>query len=82
MNDEHRCGPEGCEFGRLLRQEFDQHHEEYRHLEETVNRHDKAIRQNDTVVAIINTKLSAILWGVGTLAAALIGVLVKMLFGA
>ena len=81
MSDEHRCGPEGCTALQLLRQEFEQHHEEYKHIEETVNRHDKDIRKNDTVVAVINTKLSAILWGVGTIGAALIGVLVKMIFG-
>lgn len=37
--------------------------------------------QKDTEFAVINTKLSAILWGVGVIGAALIGVLVKMLFG-
>ena len=31
--------------------------------------------------AVINTKLSAILWGVGITATAVVGVLVKMLFG-
>ena len=38
--------------------------------------------QKDTEFAVINTKLSAILWGVGIIGTALIGVLVKMLFGA
>ena len=35
----------------------------------------------DTEFAVINTKLSAILWGVGVTGTALIGVLIKMLFG-
>ena len=38
--------------------------------------------EKDTQFAVINTKLSAILWGVGVIGTALIGVLVKMLFGA
>ena len=81
MSEEHRCGPGGCTALQLLRQEFEQHHGEYKHIEATVERHDKAIRENNTVVAVINTKLSAILWGIGVIGTALIGVLVKMLFG-
>ena len=38
--------------------------------------------EKDTQFAVINTKLSAILWGVGVIATAVIGVLIKMLFGA
>ena len=37
--------------------------------------------QKDTEFAVINTKLSAILWGVGIIATALVGVLVKLIFG-
>lgn len=36
----------------------------------------------DKQFAVINTKLSALLWGVGVLGSAVIGVLVKMVFGA
>lgn len=36
----------------------------------------------DKQYSIINTKLSALLWGVGVLGSAVIGVLVKMVFGA
>lgn len=36
----------------------------------------------DKQFSIINTKLSALLWGLGVLATAVIGVLVKMVFGA
>lgn len=35
----------------------------------------------DKQFAVINTKLSALLWGVGVLGSAVIGVLVKMVFG-
>lgn len=55
--------------------------------EERVNDHENRIRaleeqmaKKDTEFAVINTKLSAILWGVGAIATALIGVLVKMIF--
>ena len=41
---------------------------------------DKRLAEGSTQFAVINTKLSALLWGVGTVAAALIGVLVKILF--
>ena len=34
----------------------------------------------DKQFAIINTKLSAILWGLGVLGTAIVGVLVKMIF--
>ena len=37
--------------------------------------------KKDTEFAVINTKLSAILWGVGVIGTALVGVLAKMLFG-
>jgi hypothetical protein len=41
-----------------------------------------AMAKKDTEFAVINTKLSAILWGVGVIGTALCGVLMKMLFGA
>ncbi|MBS7403417.1 MAG: hypothetical protein KIG37_07765 [Oscillospiraceae bacterium] len=34
--------------------------------------------EKDTQFAVINTKLSAILWGIGVIGAAVIGVLVKI----
>ena len=37
---------------------------------------------HDVQYAVINTKLTAILWGIGVTGTALIGVLVKMIFGA
>lgn len=50
-------------------------------LEERVASLETRMAQKDTEFAVINTKLSAILWGVGIIGTALIGVLVKMLFG-
>lgn len=38
--------------------------------------------KKDIEFAVINTKLSAILWGIAAIGTATIGVLVKMLFGA
>ena len=49
-------------------------------LEERVTDLEKRMAEKDTQFAVINTKLTAILWGVGTIATAVIGVLVKMLF--
>lgn len=39
------------------------------------------LAKNDTTLAVINTKLSLILWGLGTVAAAVIGCLVKLIVG-
>lgn len=51
-------------------------------IEKRVSTLEERMAQKDTEFAVINTKLSAILWGVGVIGTALIGVLVKMLFGA
>lgn len=53
----------------------------YEELSERVKSLEERMAKKDTEFAVINTKLSAILWGVGVIGAALIGVLVKMLFG-
>ena len=50
-------------------------------LEERVRQLENRMAQNDIEFAVINTKLTAILWGVGVTGTALIGVLVKMLWG-
>lgn len=54
---------------------------------EMLTDHEKRIREledamakKNTEFAVINTKLSAILWGVGAIATALIGVLVKLIW--
>ena len=51
-------------------------------LQERVKKLEDRMAMKDTEFAVINTKLSAILWGIGVIGTALIGVLVKMLFGA
>ena len=51
-------------------------------LEARIKDLEDRMSQNDIEFAVINTKLTAILWGVGVTGTALIGVLVKMLFGA
>lgn len=56
--------------------------EEYKDLASRVKKLEDRMAQKDTEFAVINTKLSAILWGVGVTGTALIGVLIKMLFGA
>ena len=49
-------------------------------LEERIAHLEERMRQKDVEFAVINTKLSAILWGVGIIGTAMIGVLVKLLF--
>ena len=56
--------------------------EEFNELKDRVRDLEVKMAEKDTQFAVINTKLSAILWGVGVIGTALIGVLVKMLFGA
>lgn len=51
-------------------------------LEERVRELEKRMSEKDLQFAVINTKLSAILWGIGVIGTAIMGVLVKMLFGA
>lgn len=50
-------------------------------IEDRVKKLEDRMAQKDTEFAVINTKLSAILWGVGVTGTALIGVLVKLVFG-
>lgn len=50
-------------------------------FEERVASLEKRMAEKDTEFAVINTKLSAILWGIGVIGTATIGVLIKMLFG-
>lgn len=54
---------------------------EFAELKDRIAHLEARMAKKDTEFAVINTKLSAILWGVGVIGAALIGVLVKMLFG-
>ena len=50
-------------------------------LEDRVKSLEDRMAKKDTEFAVINTKLSAILWGVGVTGTAIIGVLVKMIWG-
>ena len=50
-------------------------------LESRIKKLEDRMAKKDIEFAVINTKLSAILWGVGVTGAAIIGVLVKMIWG-
>jgi hypothetical protein len=54
---------------------------ELSNLEDRVKSLEDRMAKKDTEFAVINTKLSAILWGVGVIGTALCGMLIKMLFG-
>jgi hypothetical protein len=54
---------------------------EFRELRDRVSSLENRMAEKDTQFAVINTKLSAILWGVGVTGTALVGILLKMLFG-
>ena len=49
-------------------------------LEQRMENLEKRIAEHDTQYAVINTKLTAILWGIGVIGTAVIGVLVKFVF--
>ena len=50
-------------------------------LEERVKKLEDRMAQHDVQYAIINTKLTAILWGLAVIGSGVIGVLIKMIFG-
>lgn len=49
-------------------------------IEERVKMLEKRMAEHDVQYAVINTKLTAILWGLGVIGTAIIGVLVKLVF--
>jgi hypothetical protein len=51
-------------------------------LEDRIKSLEDRMAQKDVEFAVINTKLTAILWGIGVTGTAVIGVLIKMIFGA
>lgn len=51
-------------------------------IEDRVTALEKRMAEHDVQYAVISTKLSAILWGIAVIGTAVIGVLVKMVFGA
>lgn len=55
--------------------------EELRDLENRLRKLEDRMAKKDIEFAVINTKLTAILWGVGVVGTAVIGVLVKMIWG-
>lgn len=72
------------EFDDLLNQLVDQLDNRYKKREDCDNEMEAVNRKlaNDaTQFAVINTKLSAILWLLGVLGTAVIGVLVRLVFG-
>ncbi len=60
---------------------MEEHDKRLDSLEARIARLEERMARHDTQYAVINTKLSAILWGVGVIGTALVGVLVKILFG-
>lgn len=52
----------------------------FEEMKDRLKRLEDRMAEKDTQFAVINTKLSAILWGVGVCGTALIGVLVKIVF--
>lgn len=55
--------------------------EELRDIENRLRKLEDRMAKKDIEFAVINTKLTAILWGVGVVGTAVIGVLVKMIWG-
>ena len=49
-------------------------------VEERINKLEERMAKKETEFAVINTKLSAILWGIAVIGTAVIGVLVKLIF--
>lgn len=55
--------------------------DEFDKLQNRVKDLEKRMGDKDVEFAVINTKLSAILWGLAVVGTAVIGVLVKLVFG-
>ena len=54
---------------------------DYEELKGRVKSLEERMAKKDTEFAVINTKLTAILWGLGVVGTGVIGVLLKMIFG-
>lgn len=52
---------------------------EHEELYQRIDALEKRMAEKDTQFAVINTKLSAILWGIGVIGTALIGFLIKLM---
>ncbi len=60
--------------------DLERNENEHREFRDRLKKLEERIADHDTQYAVINTKLTAILWGVGVIGTALIGVLVKIVF--
>lgn len=54
---------------------------DYEELKDRIKSLEERMAKKDTEFAVINTKLTAILWGLGVVGTGVIGVLLKMIFG-
>ena len=54
---------------------------DYEELKDRVKSLEERMAKKDTEFAVINTKLTAILWGLGVVGTGVTGVLLKMIFG-
>lgn len=50
-------------------------------LEDRIKKLEDRMAKKDIEFAVINTKLTAILWGIGVIGTGIIGVLIKLIFG-
>ena len=55
--------------------------EEFARVKARLDALEKRVAEHDVMYAVINTKLSAILWVLGAIGTAVIGITVKILFG-
>ena len=69
------------EFIQELQEWFDQRYKKKEECDAEMRQVADRFAQNDERYAVINTKLSALLWGVGILCTAVIGFLVKYILG-
>lgn len=61
--------------------DVERNEQEHKELRDRLKTLEDRTAAHDLQYAVINTKLTAILWGVGVIGTALIGVLVKIVFG-
>ena len=64
-----------------LRERFDEIYVRRDACDKAMDAVSEKLAKNDERYAVINTKLSLLLWGVGVLCTAIIGYLVKLAFG-
>lgn len=62
------------------KERWDRNDAEHKDYSDRLHAIEDRLAKHDTQYAVINTKLSAILWGVAVIGTAVIGVLVKLVF--